>query len=67
MGYLLEFGEWLYLHHFPVEDAVDQLLRATHTLLNLSEDKQGCTTLVYILLYMMTFHFVSKLRPSKWW
>ena len=30
--YLLEFGEWLYCHQFPIQDALDQFQEAMHIL-----------------------------------
>ena len=30
--YLLEFGEWLYCHQFPMQDALDQFQEAVHIL-----------------------------------
>lgn len=30
--YLLEFGEWLYCHQFPIQDALDQFQEAVHIL-----------------------------------
>ncbi|XP_048865345.1 cilia- and flagella-associated protein 46 isoform X2 [Brienomyrus brachyistius] len=38
--YLLEFGEWLYCSHFPLNDAVNQIQLAIDLLLNLKADKE---------------------------
>ncbi|XP_023695682.2 cilia- and flagella-associated protein 46 isoform X2 [Paramormyrops kingsleyae] len=39
--YLLEFGEWLYCSHFPLNDAVNQIQLAIDLLLNLKADAEA--------------------------
>lgn len=41
VDYLMEFGEWLFVNEYPVEDALDQFLWASDILLNKNPNKEG--------------------------
>ncbi|XP_074608699.1 cilia- and flagella-associated protein 46-like [Acropora palmata] len=41
VDYLMEFGEWLFVNEYPVEDAVDQFLWASDILLNKKPNEDG--------------------------
>ncbi len=39
--YLLEFCEWLYTHHFPITDPIDQLEKVTEILLSTCDEEKS--------------------------
>ncbi|XP_028390807.1 LOW QUALITY PROTEIN: cilia- and flagella-associated protein 46-like [Dendronephthya gigantea] len=40
VDFLLEFGEWLFVNEFPVQDALDQFIEAVDILLNRSDNTE---------------------------
>ena len=54
VDYLMEFGEWLFVNEYPVEDAVDQV-NSTFLNLNGAKSEPPCTTSYFALPLLLLY------------